>query len=92
MSFSITLDNNANKVVKQIVKHATANAAVVTFTDDTKALASLDTKKGYFIVQGNQAVPTFCQPNGMLNADIKFSKMDNGDVWLTKSTQSAKLL
>lgn len=92
MNFAITLDNNANKVVESVVKHATANAAIVTFTDNTKALVSLDTKKGYFVVQGNQAIPTFCQPNGVLNADVKFSKKDNGDIWLTKSTMNAKLL
>ena len=92
MNFAITLDNNAGKVVQSTVKHATANAAIVTFTDGTKALASLDSKKGYFTVQGNQALPTFCQPNGMLNADIKFSKMDNGDIWLTRSTNNSKLL
>ena len=64
---------NATLQAAQLAAHpSTANAAVVTFTDGSRALVSTNLEKGYFqptVVNGQPGVlPTFLSETGLLMA------------------------
>jgi hypothetical protein len=88
----VNINLAATKIVAEInPSSGSANVAKLLFTDGTEAVVSLRAEKGYFNYVGNEVKPTFCQPNGMLNADVTIGTPDEaGNCWLQRGTSAKK--
>lgn len=86
--FFLSVGNATLQAAKIAAHPEVANVAVVTFTDNSRALVSKNLEKGYFqstVVNGQPGIiPTFLSDTGLLMPGYEIASI-NGTPWVQKS-------